>query len=568
MKYINFYHRNLIRSFVVIVYIILSISTLAAQWSSNPSSNLIVSQEGNPSNSITVFSNDHYFIPFFKSIDRNYGFYLQVLDFNGIPVFEDDGLLISNHTHKTPSLSDLIVDLDGNPVVAFSDTRNDGYDDITVHKMDLAGNQLWGENGINFFIPGTNDLSPKMVVNSDNSITLCVASFNKINTGAKMQIYIYRISENGTVLWDAKPRIIKDSIYDMIPRGIMNLPGGDVLLAFNMEIFDGPECQIMVKRIDSNGLDVWTKDLLVSNTCLYRPAVDTYAGRDGIFYITWNAHACYPLKSAPYIQGITPDGNILWPTPGVRITEDHIRDQYHAAVQGINLQGDVFVLWYNVSIPSGFPNLYGQLIGQDGELKWGNEGVEIKAKSGYDYFGSIIGDSIIVVYTDPVFNIDMYQAVKVVALNKEGSFYWPHETVLNDLKSTKFINNFTPIVKGQGVVVFSEDDGMLNEPRLVAQNFWIDGTIGPKTSSAELGIIEDKVRVFFQSGDGIIIEGVNKQCDILIYNTLGECLYRERTTNKESQSVIGSSTLWNPGIYFVKILQQGEKPACTKILII
>jgi hypothetical protein len=557
------------KTITILIFVLFLFGSLQAQWSNNPSSNLIICQQGIPYSARVVHSKEHYYITYFKSVNRNYCLYLQVLDFNGKPMFEGDGLVISNYPQKATTLSELIVDLDGNAIIAFCDTRNEKYSDISVYKMDMAGNQLWGENGINFFIPGTNDAGPKMAVNPDNSLTLCFDSFDKINTGAKMQMFLYRISESGTLLWNSEPRIIKDEAYDFTPEGMMSCIDGSILLAYHFAVDIGLGVHIMVKKIDQNGLDVWPQDLLISNQCLDGSTrAITYAGDDGIFYLAWHTSNCNSQPSAPYIQGVIQDGNILWPEPGVRISEDHTHDQYHPVIQGLNSDGDIFVLWYTVSRPSGFTNLFGQLISQDGELKWGNEGIEIKEKFNPVFaYSSMLNDTAIVIYTDPVFNIDKFQAIKAVALDKNGSFCWPHEVVINDLRTTKAVYGFTPIINSQGVVVFSEAPETLDETRLVAQNIWKDGTIGLKTSATGPRELGPEIRIFFRPGDGIIVEGLNGVSDIRIYNTLGQCIHQEKRMKTGSQSIQIQTHHWNPGIYFVKILQKDSKIDCSKILI-
>jgi hypothetical protein len=53
----------------------------------------------------------------------------------------------------------------------------------------------------------------------------------------------------------------------------------------------------------------------------------------------------------------------------------------------------------------------------------------------------------------------------------------------------------------------------------------------------------------------------------MIYNTLGQCLHQAKVTETGMQAFKVNTPNWNPGIYFVKILQEGEKVTCTKILI-
>jgi hypothetical protein len=558
------------RSIIVLILLFGSWGPLRAQWSNNPSQNLILCQEGTPTSAKIVYSNERYYITYFKYVDRIISLHLQILDFNGHPLLEGNGQIISNHPQKTTTLSELIVDLDGNIVVAFCDTRNDGYGDISLYKMDPSGKQLWGKDGINFFIPGTNDAGPKMAVNPDNSITVCFGSFEKLIKDPLMRICIYRISENGEVQWNGQPRIIMDEIYNLHPVGIMSLPDGGELLAYEM-LSDFEDVRIKVKRIDINGSDYWVRDLWISDRCLYISVnVQTYSGSNGNFYLAWKANGCPTEPSVPYIQGVTPEGNILWPEPGVRISEDSTHNQYYPVIQGINSLGDVFVLWNSVNQQSSsWRNLNGQLVSPEGELKWGNNGIEIKKKFNPVFaYGSLIKDTALVIYTDPIFNIDMFQVIKAVSLDIKGNFTWPGEVVLNDLKTSKAVYGFTPIINGQGVIIYTEDDGILSGSRLAVQNIWKDGTIGLKTSSTDWNEQRSEIRIVYKPNEGFLVKGINDPFEIQLYNTLGQCLVRKagivgagfNTVNFDTSSL-------KTGIYFVKILQQGDKVTCLKILI-
>lgn len=544
------------------------LNSLTAQWSNDPSSNLILCQQDNPMSAKIIYSEGHYIFTYFKSINKNYCLHLQILDFDGRPKFIGDGLIISDHPQKTTTLSDLIVDKEGNILIAFSDTRNSSYSDVSIYKLDTAGNQLWGENGISLPIPNTNDAKPIIIVNPDNSITLGFDSFNKVIHEPLMEAIIYHISENGTVLWNGEPKIIKDQVFNVNPFGMMSLPDGGLMIAYTLAIFEEPGMQILIKRIDANGLDVWTKDLIVTNQCLYFTAnVSTYTGPNGVFYVSWNTNGCYPTPSMVYMQGITQEGSTLWPQSGVQLTEDATNGQYSPRIQGINSEGDILALWYSIISPPQSYNLMGQLISHNGELKWGSNGIEIENKFGLNYSASLVNDTAIIVYSDRVFDLDMYQAVKAVAIDKYGSFCWTQPILLNDLRTTKAIYGLTPISNSQGVVIFSEDKGILDTPRMVAQNLWTDGSIGLRTSWTDPAELKPDLQVFFTPGVGIWIDGINQPGNIMVYNILGQCLHDEKLNTLERRLIKIDDLLCKPGIYFVKVWQKGKKVTCSKIWI-
>jgi hypothetical protein len=543
-------------------------NSLTAQWSNDPSSNLILSQEGSPMSAKIIYSEGRYIFTYFKGINKNYCLHLQILDFDGRPKFGGDGLIISDHPQKTTTLSDLIVDKEGNILIAFSDTRNSSFSDIAIYKLDTAGNQLWGENGISLLKPNTNDAKPIIIVNPDNSITLGFNSFDKVIDEPLMEAVFYHFSENGTILWNGEPKIIKDQVFNVIPLGMMSLADGGIMIAYTLSIFEEPGMQVLIKRIDANGLDVWGKDLIVTNQCLYFSAdVSTYSGPNGVLYVTWNTNGCYSSPSMIHIQGITQEGNTLWPQSGVQLTEDSTKNHYSPRIQGINSEGDILALWYSVISPPKSYNLMGQLIGPSGELKWGNNGIEIENKFGLSYVSSIVNDTAIIVYSDRVFDLDMYQVMKAVAINKYGSFCWPNPILLNDLRTAKALYGFTPISNSQGVVVFSEDKGILDKPRIVAQNLWTDGSIGLRTSWSDLEEYKSEIQVFYTPGVGIWISGITNPGNIMVYNMLGQCYHDEKFNTLERLLIETDDLHFTPGIYFVKVWQKGKKVTCSKIWI-
>ncbi|TSA38113.1 MAG: T9SS C-terminal target domain-containing protein [Porphyromonadaceae bacterium] len=558
-----------LRARLTALLLIASSLVIEAQWSNNPSSNLTICQDGSPYGAKIVYSNYNlYFITYAKGINKNSYLFLQALDANGYPQFEGNGMMISNQPQK--GNYDLNVNLTGDALIALSEVLQDGTRDISMYKIDQTGKLLWGENGTKFIIEGTNEGNPRIVVNQDNSIYLILNRYNKTGILDKSQVFIYRISNDGIVLWNSQPKIIKDNLFDLLGKGAISFSDGSLMIAFTAEPPIASD-QILVKKIDNNGRDLWAKDLPISTQCIGPgTSVETYAGEDGIFYITWHANACYPARSIAYIQGITEDGNILWPEPGLKISENNSINHYIPVVQGINSNGDVLVLWYNEQESSNgtFFSLYGQLISQTGELKWGSDGIEIKNKfEPGGSFASIINDTVVIVYRDPIFSTDIFQVIKAVALTMDGHLCWPDETLINDLRTSKYMYGFTPIIGGQGVMVFGEEGGSLLETRLLAQNIRSDGTIGLKSNNANPQALTSEIRVFFRPEEGILINGLNGKSDIVIFNTLGQIMHQGESSAMQNSFVRIYTNRWKPGIYFVKILQSMDKVTFSKIVI-
>ncbi|MCX6225497.1 MAG: T9SS type A sorting domain-containing protein [Bacteroidia bacterium] len=543
-----------LKIFITVLLVMSSVDTLKAQWSSIPSSQLIISQTGSPYGARIEYANQNcYYITYYKGINRTYCLFLQILDANGYSLFAGDGIIISDHASQ--GKYETTTDHKGNLLVALRETTENETCNLSIYKVDQAGKKLWGESGINFKMDGTNEGPDQIVVNPDNSISMLLTRFDKAGVFEKCKSYIYRISENGTILWNSEPVIMQDTTYDLISHGMRSLPDGGVLAVYRLgSLYTSGGWK--VKRLYSNGKDAWLKDVRISGSPGPGLDIQTYSGKDGNYYLSWYK----------YLQGITPEGTFLWPEPGICITTKASTNQDGASVKGIDTDGNIFIVWYEPAGGSMY-TLYGQLIGHDGEMKWGGDGIEIKRNYNPGCCCSIQNDTAILVYHDQIFYTPIFQAVKANALKMDGTFCWPREVLINDLMSDHAIYGLSPIVNGQGVFVFGEEGGVATGRRILAQNIRMDGSIGLKTSGVLLTDPESEIHVYFRQEEGIIINGLDSTRDIVIYNTLGQIMHQVKALGIDVSIQKVNTNQWKPGIYFIKIFQKDNKITFSKVLI-
>ncbi len=101
-----------LKIFIAVLLVISLVDTLKAQWSSIPSSQLVISQTGSPYGAMIEYANQNcYYVTYYKAINRNYCLFLQILDANGYSLFAGDGIVISDHASQWKYES--AIDLDG-----------------------------------------------------------------------------------------------------------------------------------------------------------------------------------------------------------------------------------------------------------------------------------------------------------------------------------------------------------------------------------------------------------------------------------------------------------------------
>ncbi len=117
------------------------------QWSPDSTENLTIcdlpGEQVTPK--IAGTSDGGCFISWFDQRSGDYNMYLQRLDYQGVPQFPENGLLISDHPQMTWLVDhSLAVDNEDNAILAFSDTRSpDGDLDVSVYKISGSGEFLW-----------------------------------------------------------------------------------------------------------------------------------------------------------------------------------------------------------------------------------------------------------------------------------------------------------------------------------------------------------------------------------------------------------------------------------------
>ena len=181
--------------------------------------------------------------------------YLQLLDINGVPQF-DEPIMVNDHI--TPTWwSDyaLCVASDGSAIVTVADGRSEEasfvytgdspqYFSPAIYKVDQEGNFLWGLDGVDY--PNiTNSAYTNAFVIGDDTFFIFVSQNDADGTGAT---FIQRIDADGVPAWD-EPRKLRDELF--MQYFMMPSLDGDLLL------FDSTPEGSRVQRLNRDLEDQW-----------------------------------------------------------------------------------------------------------------------------------------------------------------------------------------------------------------------------------------------------------------------------------------------------------------------
>jgi hypothetical protein len=141
-----------------------------AQWSSSSATNTAIADvAGDQAVSLIAASGDgSTWMAWFDQRGGTYAVYAQRLDAQGNETFAHGGILVSGNPQSTSLQGwDMISDGAGGCVIAFTDTRNGPDLDVYAYRLDVAGNQLWGANGVTISSNTTSESNPVLALTTD-----------------------------------------------------------------------------------------------------------------------------------------------------------------------------------------------------------------------------------------------------------------------------------------------------------------------------------------------------------------------------------------------------------------
>ena len=142
-------------------------------------------------------------------------------------------------------------------------------------------------------------------------------------------------------------------------------------------------CALFIQRVGPAGLRIWGDDgLQVSAQARYPSANRVAVISDGAggAYIAWSSGTSYYNCCSFYMQSIGPDGQTRWAANGVRVSElpSFITGP---GITGARLvpdqNGGAIISWWNQQTADGSTILTAQRIDPSGNLLWPGEGVQV-----------------------------------------------------------------------------------------------------------------------------------------------------------------------------------------------
>lgn len=464
---------------VVMVYVAIVCLTVpaSAQWSSDPSTHLVLSDRSGEQvqPKVVATADGGAYVSWFDNADGGYDVYLQRLDGRGFEQWAHNGVLIADRGFSSTQDYGLAVDTAGNALLAYRDDQG-AFVQISAAKVSPAGTVLWDVqlNGDPDFVA-----APKIAGTTDGNIVVAWTQ--------EADVMVQKLDPTGAALWGP---------------GVTLSPTGSFLSASDLRAGDaGTAIVSMVHSVGPGGpRHLWAQKLASADGAALwganpLPVYDDASGSlqfgnfpafvsdgSGGAVFTW-------YTSSPSLQcraqRVSAAGIEQFAHNGVETSTNAARLRVSPAGSYAAASQEIFVFWVETNTLQSQFGLYGQKLDAVGTRQWTDDGKELVplGASQMSFIqNAALGSNALVAWIDSVaFGNDPLRGTRV---DTDGNFVWtPALTDLataatssSRLASTLSSNSF-------GIYVWS--DGATGTADILAQNLNLDGSLGPSSIFAD-----------------------------------------------------------------------------------
>lgn len=479
-----------------------------AQWSDDPSLNTkIIDTLGmQVVPKVVVDDNGESYVSWYDHSDTlsYFELNLQRLDADGMKLWDDGGLLISDHpTWSWVTDYDLVMDTEGHAIMVMQDARN-GFSDVFAYRISPDGTFEWGPDGIALTNDDNFDPSPKAVVTTDENI-IVMWETEPYDTTEFTYISLQKLSKDGQTLWDDITILSNDTMNCLMPHMIATEDNGVIVVWVTSVTTDTsavggwPEMYPVAQKIDGEGNQEWP-DHLVLDTAKNMPlsyfAPSMVSDGDNGFFVGWMAFPQGPFYSC-YLQYVNSDGIPQWTTDGMNVSDSVQYQHTDPSLVYLPQHEELFVFWNVLDKNEWREAVNGQKYSTDGQNQWNAGGQRfLEWHSALD---TLIISNGILKTTEDDFTLFYYYEYLVQAgrdaiictdlfarrIDRDGNPVWENgDLVYANAQSGKGSLNVTRMANEQYIAVWGDnrqDPTALDETGIYAQNITIHGNLGPTT---------------------------------------------------------------------------------------
>lgn len=374
--------RYSVRALILVLMLVLT-SSAWAQWSSDPTQNLVLSNFPNADQvqpKAIALPDNSWYVSWFNNtpntVNSGYNVYYQLLGPNGVAQFPQNGVQVAREQGLSSTQDyGFAIDNDGNAILAFQDLRRSPNNpQITVAKMSPTGQPLWGPLGIALTFGQNSYNVPKVTVTTDGYIVVGWVSNN--------QTVLQKLTPSGVPVWvgpngNGLGVVLQQTGYNYTLADLHAADNGSVIVSFVASQGFGSPSYLYANKISPTGQLLWgTNNVHVYDGGSLQFGEFPYFLSDGSGGAIFSWYTNSPTLQV-YAQHILADGTEAFGHNGSQgaIGGSDVRVDptvsYNPATQ------ETFMFWTEEDSLQSVQGIYAQKFNPTGGLEWGNSGLTI-----------------------------------------------------------------------------------------------------------------------------------------------------------------------------------------------
>jgi len=364
------------RDFIALALLLTLPAAALAAWSSDPQVNFAIADRAGEQTvpKIAARADGGCYIAWYDQASGNYDVYLQRLDAAGNEAWPHNGILVSSHPQDSWLTDwDLIADSAGNAVLVFPDIRAGGDWDLYAYRVSPAGDLLWGADGVTINNDADFDPTPRLTETADGDF---VVVWGKTPVAGDGKIMMQRLAPNGALRFPLGGLAVAGAAGEdpgfpaPVPSGA---DGVIVCWVRDMGSYMSPR-HLHAERFDAAGASTWGAPVVVYNETSLPIAYPPEILPDGAGGAVLLWHRYHGGLYNSVVQRLDASGNELWPHQGLVVST--LGGMYHIAPTFAfdETSGDTYVFWDERNTSQSQWGIAGQRFSAAGARLWGNAG--------------------------------------------------------------------------------------------------------------------------------------------------------------------------------------------------
>ncbi|MBU0509147.1 T9SS type A sorting domain-containing protein [bacterium] len=503
---------------VALLSVLVLVGVAVADWPDDPNLNLAICNHTGEQMlpKIAATSDGGCYVGWHDNASGNLDLYLQRLDGEGVPQWQENGLCINNRVQDMGLADwDLAVDDEDYCIIATYDLRAGSDWDIYGYRVSPGGQPVWGASGLVISDNANFEADPRIAVTTGGNVVFAWPE----EMDGSLVVHLRKVTAMGADVWNPATITLTGTYGVSVPR-VVACENDGVILQYVVAQDAGMYVPrfIYVQKYDSLGAPQWTAGgVLVSNAggiSAWMKQDLTADGSGGAYSYWYDTHD--QNRHHVYVQHVNAAGTPLWTANGVQ-TSLSASELQMAPVTLAQIPGteDVLLFYQVTNLGQSQNGLGGQMMNATGQRMWGDNGINFRPLGSPQSVGiSAVPQEggAIVVFNEHESVGSNNKRIRAFYVNRDGILEWTDSyRDLSIVASDKVHMSAAVNSMDQAIAVWRDDRSDAGD--IYLQNVNPDGSLGDfgptNPPSIHITAPEDSMRWYSNDTTRIIL-----RCDI------------------------------------------------------